>query len=972
MEKTNNILLNSSVNKKSANENSLLNVSLRGNRILLPEEPINDVIDLYDLYLSEREKSNKFRLIVNIKPFCSNVLFNPITEIVKNEGSKDVICLNYETNYKETNSIGKKSNFKWTQYEAIRDTQLSNDACGFDYHCGIDIFNNHILRNKSFKSVNFNEDNSFTPMLNYSCYGSNYKNVKVHEGSTSHVYISDDFNTIDDYMRDKNGYVVSDSFQKIDPNSSFFSREYIFIKLPLHLYQKYDIMSFNECISNNLVENNGWYGFKNPSIVSSLALKKDKQGRTTDNNKSLMKINKTINNHQAGDFIDMYPGRDLYSFTPKYNKYRNRLEKNWNYCLTYPYSGVTKNGKDPFPFFETDISGNTSLKVYMFDEGTVDDNGVKLLTIYTICQHGLSVGDTINIYKTYKNGDTDLSYNAVEVVNVVDKYIFQVYKDTLDLSSEWIEVENRGGGVYVVGEGDNKKVYPICESNRCNIDPDAQNIHFRKVVNGVECKYYVRKFARIPNFKFKKEEINDYTLYGSNSNDLIKSYSGDFESHIAKMGFANTAYGDDTSEIVFTDDIDISYLRDNLGRPLSDVYLTIVKNNRGYKEWYGIDEGPIAISADTVEYSHCFGKLNGSFVLSDYFRELYNNGKEEVGLHDVRDLTTTQQVHGLITTNQGKDEIDFYTDWDYYGDLCCYSPITCNEQVIQTSMHRFNTAQRELPENAKSYSIFSSGVYYDEIKCDENTYTLSISDSEKDPYEYFKTNHSEVKNVSSVTNQKEGYYYQPHYRISFKTVSSELKKDNAIRFEIVDFKKIGEEGSNTFDIRTSNGNNFLTNTKIILYQFSKNKFYYLTVKDVISFTRFTCSIENENGTPVTSFTEFNINDNKFDINDFVLLLKNESVPYYAKLLKDGSCRFYWREIIPNGKESSNNVYPFTNGAFYVMRQINFFLRRQDPKKENLGEFNVLHYTPDGEDINDYPNFVPDDKYNYEENEFESC
>lgn len=964
MEKTNNILLNSSVNKKSANENSLLNVSLRGNRILLPEEPINDVIDLYDLYLNEREQSNKFRLIVNIKPFCSNVLFNPITEIVKNEGSKDVICLNYKTDYKEPNSIGKSNDFKWTQYEAIRDTQISNDVCGFDYHCGIDIFNNHILRNKSFKSVNFNEDNSSTPMVNYSCYGYNYKNIKVHEGDTPHVYISDDFNTIDDYMRDKNGYVVSDSFQKAYARNISGSI-YKFFKLPLHLYQKYDIMSFNECISNNLIESNGWYGFKNPSIISSLVLK----NKNDAINKKVIEINKTINNHQAGDFIDMYPGRDLYSFTPKYNKYRNRLEKNWNYCLTYPYSSVTKNGEDPFPFFETDSSGNTSLKVYMFDEGTVDDNGVKLLTIYTICQHGLSVGDSINIYKTYENGDTDLSYNAVEVVNVVDKYIFQVYKDTLDLSNEWVEVENRGSGIYVVGKGDNKKVYPICESNRCNIDQDAQNIHFRKVVNGVECKYYVRKFARIPNFKFKKEEINDYTLYGSNSNNLIKSYSGDFESHIAKMGFADTAYGDDTSEIVFTDDIDISYLRDNLGRPLSDVYLTIVKNNKGYKEWYGIDIEdwkPKNISADTVEYSHCFGKVNGSFVLSDYFREMYNGDEvKEIKLHDVRDLTTTQQVHGLITTNQGNDEIDFYTDWDYYGDLCCYSPIDCNEQVIQTSMHRFNTVQRELPENAKSYPIFStSGVSYDEIKYDENTVQCDIF-NKCDVYDFFKTNHSEVKNVLGVTNQKEGYYYQPHYRISFKTVSSELKKDNAIRFEIVGFKKIGEEVGNTFDIRTSNENNFLTNTKIILYQFSKNKFYYLTVKDVISFTRFTCSIENENGTPVTDFTEF-------DINDFVLLLKNESVPYYAKLLKDGSCRFYWREILPNGKESSNNVYPFTNGAFYVMRQINFFLRRQDPKKENLGEFNILHYTPDGEDINNYPNFVTDDKYNYEENEFESC
>ena len=38
----------------------------------------------------------------------------------------------------------------------------------------------------------------------------------------------------------------------------------------------------------------------------------------------------------GGDFVDMYPGRDLYTFLPKYNKFRKRIEKNWNYCMTYP------------------------------------------------------------------------------------------------------------------------------------------------------------------------------------------------------------------------------------------------------------------------------------------------------------------------------------------------------------------------------------------------------------------------------------------------------------------------------------------------------------------------------------------------------------------------------------------------------------------------------------------------------------
>ena len=79
----------------------------------------------------------------------------------------------------------------------------------------------------------------------------------------------------------------------------------------------------------------------------------------------------------------------------------------------------------------------------------------------------------------------------------------------------------------------------------------------------------------------------------------------------------------------------------------------------------------------------------------------------------------------------------------------------------------------------------------------------------------------------------------------------------------------------------------------------------------------------------------------------------------------------------NGIESDERVYPFTNDAFYINRQINFFLRRQDPKKENLGfkmgngdeEFD---FVPDGEDIRNYPNFNPVNETNYEANEIKEC
>ena len=1034
MDKTYDILLNSSISKKSVNKNTTLNIPLHGNKKLLPEDAISDTMDLYDVYLQERKNGNKFRLILNINPFCSNVLFNPFTEIVKDEGSDDVLILNYEDEMitsdlnneigTENAIVGKTDDvigddddvnkFRWnrtikwqgglkgtvpTNYEAIRDTQLSNDRCGFVYHCGADIFNNHILRSKTFKSINYNEVNSKKNIGNFGtgAYGENYKGVLVNEQGNPHVYIDGNFNTIDDYMRDKDGFIVSDNFPKIVEMSYWQQNPYgkRFITLPLHLYQNYDISTYEETYNDKLKEKDGWYGFYNQSTINTIA--------TVENTSTEMDINKVINNRNYNDFIDMYPGRDLYSFTPKYNKERERLENNWNYCLTYPSESlkVMNNGIE-FPFIRVDDSGNTSLRVYMFDDMTKDDDGIDVLTIYSICKHGLQVGDHVNIYKT-----NELFYDSSEVIHIIDNYIFQVVKSSANMSDKWIEVENRNftatitdgvsgytdyivgpenkkrssqrGGIYVTGFDGAR--YPICESNRCNIDPNAQDIHFRRVVNGVECKYYVRKFSRLPNFKFRDEEVNDFTLYHEGS-ELIRKYSDvnhDFENHIGKLGFANTSYGDDTVEIVYTDDIDVSHLKDNLGRPISDIFLTIVKNNKGYREWYGID-GNIDIKSKSIEYSHCFGKNNCGFLLSEYFRENRNSNTgtrlNSNGVWDVRDITATNNMGlPMFETKNGEnpgDEIKFEDTLSYYGDICCYSPIDCDEQILQTAMNRFNTVQRELADiHGEALQYYNRGVIiHDEIQDTENTLPFSET-NEGDPYDRFKSGylmHTRMEAIGDIfgldvpMNSREGYYHQAHYRIPIKTVSVSLHTDNAISYEITGIKMDGD----LFEFKTRVNNDFLKNDKAVLYKRSTNEYYYMVVNKQYSSYRFNCSLTDENGNNVQYV------DGMLDIaniDDYVILRKADYVPSYASITKDGSCMYSWREIISNGIEGNEKVYPFTNGAFYITQRINFFLRRQDPMKENLG---ISWFTPNGEDINDYPNFTPFDKANYEEEEIDRC
>ena len=57
-----------------------------------------------------------------------------------------------------------------------------------------------------------------------------------------------------------------------------------------------------------------------------------------------------------------------------------------------------------------------------------------------------------------------------------------------------------------------------------------------------------------------------------------------------------------------------------------------------------------------------------------------------------------------------------------------------------------------------------------------------------------------------------------------------------------------------------------------------------------------------------------------------------STPTYAKL-SEGSGRFTWRKILPPSQMMRDDeLYdlPFTNGRFYIEKNVNFFLKRQDP------------------------------------------
>lgn len=944
------IFLQSHLSKKSSNTSNGVNVQFKGRRKLLPTNDVSEIVSQYDQYLLERESCNKIRLTCQVNPICTNVLFNPITEIVRYEGSNNVELLNYlegkgSTDLKNTDLLYKTTDVLCSSNlngnsgsgkhhtNAIRDTQLSNTKNGFIYHCGLDILNNHLIRSNTFKTICRRDKNS---------------------NSDSNV-----FNTIGDTMRDVSGnQVVETLYFPVSSSIDGHKKD-----VEAHIYRYDDILQFDESISNRLIKKyDGWVGFYNRSKIKSYS---------NFENGDIMDIERPIMYKNGGDFIEMYPDRSLYSFVPKFNKYRNRIEKNWEYCITYPSSSTTEG-------FESIINGDLkSLKAIYFDENSQGDNGGSQLVIYGITKHGLKVGDFVNIYNTYiedgKTVNEVVAYSA-EVTNVVDDYIFilqgisSTISDTWCYLSDMTKKENDNetlyyndvgyknhSNKYLTKSGSNTKYY-IINNKYVNLDDKAQNISYKKVVNGVECDYYVRVFEKVPNFKNASAVTSsEYDIY-KNDSELIHEYQDkkyDFESHVSRLAFAKNIYGDDVGEIVFTDDIDISNLIDNLGRPISTLYIMFFKSNKGYKEWYGFYTQEdikkninIDINSDNVTYSHCFGMLTCGYETSD--ESICNSDIDSI--YTINNIGDSSQGISISKLNKGRGdyyhdtEIAYDVDKKFYGDICCYDGYNIVEESIQPIMHRFNTAQRE---SSKSLSI----EYYQNFNYDNIIY---------DDYDINQNFTIKTDVVKNVNQKKEGYYYKPFYPIEIKTFGS-LNSVSPDFLKIIGIKKYDGENGKYYSISTLSYHYLSPGDKSMIYDTEQDKYYTLVTieNNESNYKKFYFVAYDEKG---TERVDLDISDySKFKL----FKIDNLEVSSHASLLKDGTCRFVWRDLYNNGfsptSAKSTEEYPFTNGAFYINKRIDIYVRRQDP----YGVYGLYDGVGIGADISgddSYTEVVSDNNY----------
>ena len=962
-----------------------VDVNLRQTTKTLPFPNVSSTLSQRNVYEEERQAGNNFRLILTIVPYCSNVLFNPLTEIIKDEGSDDVFVVTDVTNMdnapvtiknKIDGAIGVDNP---TRVHMICNTEYSSEIHGgYEYHPGYDFFDNHLLRNLSFKLVNpFND--------------------KVKDAKEV-------FNTLADYARDRNGdvkkYNRRISINSINSNQGFNKDK--------HLYLIDDVMKIEDSINNNLYDENGWWGFTNNTTIDTKQL----NNRRWDS----MDIGKALNNYKACEFIDMYPDRSLFSFAPKFNKFTHENENNWNVVLTYPYKNIYDH---PLCLGGTSYIKRTTNSEGEFVEETVSEGnrwmGLKVLTaqlgsgkagsnnliLRTYTKHGMEQGDLFYLYYTnpYKEtaedeyekcdkfSDSTLNGSEVyyesqsyyQVTNIGDlsknnnEYFFytsntsivkEIYRSYLKYVEKLIKenVDTSKIPFYEDYENDDKKDIYDADNNLKTVLINKilkySNFRIRRCVKGVKSTYYIRQFRKIPNLRAAQREMTDEeALHKSKFNGVFDSYIADnaldpvnpnyqrnFNNEMYQLGFASSIYNDNVAQITFMDGVNVKGLTDNLGRPLTEIYYTIVKNNAGHEVWYHNEE-PLYSNKDirelyennkegfkekygaeydgyTVEFSHCFGKVTSGFetyVMSDDRKETtgpIEYWKKLSSVHHISNIVNDGVNGGSSPIYKDEDSRTLdkdikYTDTFFYGDLVEFNGVDFAEKTISKVMHRFNTAQRET-ENNPYYSQYQ---YHEIVEDDydpqykEGTDPFDLKEfsavngiQDGDTSKPMTTDFAKRKADYATISRPEGYYYQAHYPIQIREYTQVLQGSHyTLRVRMA--KPVQREGI-LIQVKTYIAHNLSTNDIIFICDDESDVRYITRCVKVIDRTTFLMS---------PNYEEYVVNATDFEDKEYISNLKDSvrNTETGIKNINKYEKRFSWLELcnILNGEFDDDINYP---------------------------------------------------------------
>lgn len=322
---------------------------------------------------------------------------------------------------------------------------------------------------------------------------------------------------------------------------------------------------------------------------------------------------------------------DFSPFDPGYDRLRmldSDGKQNYLLKITYPFESVDN----------VEIVKGLQLKngVPIIEKFSIELNGRLYTGFRTAMNHGLSEGDRI------------------QLINFIDL----TSPNTLNLTTKNYKVFKLGNVT------NNKKLRTfVIDVNPADINFTIGGSTIKRVVKDKPSQYYVRRYKSLT------VDYKDYDLYPA--------------------AYGVSYFNDDVAAFNFKKDIDVKGLVDNLGRPLSQLYLSIIKNDR--------DSDPTSIN--TQYWNSVLNETSLSSTIttnSDGSTRFWTTISAGYDLEN--DVNVNYNIRSYGDTNYLPstyyETID-ESDETFDGDIVEYNENELFERSLEAIYHRVNTIYRE-------------------------------------------------------------------------------------------------------------------------------------------------------------------------------------------------------------------------------------------------------------------------------------
>lgn len=331
-------------------------------------------------------------------------------------------------------------------------------------------------------------------------------------------------------------------------------------------------------------------------------------------------------------------------------------------------------------------------RVIGFEFGN-EDKGLILETTY---QGDIFYGNVKRVFEPSLEDTLFLNNTSIQFLSSCDSNgnttnidHTKIYSDNHDLRiGEWVDLRfnnfNNMNGIFKVVAVPNNNEFVVKYSfpslglipfNVNGIYPGAQLNY--KVINGVPSNYYFRKFKILTNF-------SDYEVY--------------------KCGFSTNVFSDNFNNKLslfhFDKNIDVTDLTDNLGRPLSEIYLTLTKRSNPFGDVISILED----NSDVVPLNAYMGPI-------------------------ILDTLSYWDGSNIGTIQKYKNDL-------LYGDFVEYNEAFLEEKTIANIVNRFGVTR--VDNTATVYTSDGPGYYYQQHnKIQIRKFSTVIETVENNPNEIY-------------------------------------------------------------------------------------------------------------------------------------------------------------------------------------------------------------------------------------------